>query len=158
MQRGLACLGVLAAVALAPAAVLAQEVIPPPSPALGSNPWQGANPSPMGSEAFGPGGATQQCLQPRALSGAVASNDRDVILRFGRDVFYSVRLARACPALLEAGAHVVNIQRRSELICRADDMELAVAAGDGQVSRCRVASMSRMSTAELTRARAAGQR
>ena len=143
MRRVLVCAGVLLAGVLVSGAVLAQSmgermaslgvVSPPVDPSYG----------PLFDQ---PG---LQCVQARALSGVVASNDREVIFRFGAANFYRLRLNKACPALLEPGAQVVDIKRGSDIICGPGDVELKVAVADGPVSRCTVGSLSRMSTAEV---------
>ena len=151
MRRTLACVGVLFAVVLAPGALLAQTAADRMN-GLGVSP-QPVNPQGIPAS-FGQG----QCLQARALSGVVASNDRDVILRFGRADFYRLKLTSACPALVEPGAQVVDIEHGSNLICVARDVELKVVAGDGAVSRCAAHSLNRMSKAELAAAGAPQER
>ena len=153
MRRALACVGVLLAVAMAPGALLAQTMDERILGATDTTPP--FNPGPSVPPASGDPG---QCLEPRALSGVVAPNDRDVILRFGRADFYRLKLTRACPALVEPGAQVVSIQRDSAAVCLARDMELKVVVGDGLVSRCGVRSLDRMSKADLAAAAATQQR
>ncbi len=150
MRRTLACVGVLFAVVLAPGALLAQTAAERMS-------GLGVSPQPVSPQGI-PSGQGLQCLQARALSGVVASNDRDVILRFGRADFYRLGLGKACPALLEPGAQVVDIEHGSNLICVARDVELKVVAGDGAVSRCAAHSLNRMSKAELAAAGAPQER
>jgi hypothetical protein len=155
-RLALACAGVLSVNVLAPSAILAQYA--PGSFAVGPGgvvaPTNGsAFLSPPAGEnqgyAYNPSGSPR-CLPARALSGVVASDDRKVILRFGSNVFYRLRLTRACPALIAPGAHVVGVTRGNGAdICGADDVELRVAADDGSVSRCNVDRMSRMSQAEI---------
>ncbi len=147
MRRALACIGVLLTGVLAPRAVLAQSMadrmagMGASSPAVNTGPWT----APYANGA--------QCFPARALSGVVASDARDVILRIGRADFYRLRLTRACPALLEPGAHV-DIQSGPTIICGPADLELRVAAGDGPVSRCAADTLSRMSMAEVKAASA----
>ena len=93
------------------------------------------------------------CLRGRTLSGVVASNDREAILRFGRASFYRVRLTRACPALLAPGAHVAGVTRSSGgLICNPFDVELKVVAANGAVSRCTGDTLRRMSATQVSAA------
>ncbi len=148
MRRALACVGVLLAGVLAPGAICAQPMAER-FDSLGVV-TQPVNPT------WGPPTTDRgQCVQARTLSGVVASNDRDVIFRFGRAEFYRLRLTNPCPALLEPGAHVVDIKRGSTvIICDPRDMELKVAVGQGPVSRCTVDSLNRMSTAEVKAASA----
>ena len=175
-RLALACVGVLLAGVLAPKTVLGQGglVIPggggyaiPPSfvPSGPVNPWAPSGPPPEPDTHYGPGPGPGTyfgpepdglgCLRARALSGVVASNDREVILRFGRGVFYRVALTRACPALLGPGAHVAGVTHSSGgLICKSFDVELDVVASDGSVSHCTGDTLSKMSTAEVKTASA----
>ena len=153
MRRALACVGVLLTVGLAPGALFAQTLDERILGAVDTTPP--FNPGPSVPPASG---GPQQCLEPRALSGVVASDDRDVILRFGRAEFYRLKLTRACPALVEPGAQVVSIQRDSAAVCLARDMELKVVVGDGLASRCGVRSLDRMSKGDVAAAQATQQR
>ena len=95
------------------------------------------------------------CLRGPLLSGVVASDDRQVILRFGRGDFYRVRLTKACPALVMTGANVAGVTRSTGgIICNAYDVELKVVAGDGSVSHCTGATLKRMTTAQVAAASA----
>jgi hypothetical protein len=100
----------------------------------------------------------QQCIDGHALSGVVASNDRDVILRFGRGAFFRVRLTRACPALIQPGANVAGVTRGfGGAICRPSDVELKIVASDGSVTRCVGDTFTLMSTAEVKAAAEPGR-
>jgi hypothetical protein len=171
MRPGLACVGVLLAAALSPGAVLAQYQMPSPAPMTsppntpvgppGYTPYNPpANLTYGDSSPFtnaGPEG--QGCLRARALSGVVASNPREVILRFGGNAFYRVRLAKDCPALVKPGANVAGVSRSTGgVICGSYDVVLKVVAGDGSVSRCGAATLSKMSAAEVKAASAPPQR
>ena len=171
MRLALTCAGVLSASVLAPGMVLAQYQMPSPNPMTtppgtpvgppGYTPYNppaqltyGAN-SPFQNGASG----GRDCLRARALSGVVASNDRQVILRFGGTDFYRVRLTKDCPALVQPGANVAGITRSSGgLICRPFDVELKVVAGDGAVSHCTGDTLEKMSKAEVAAASAPAHR
>lgn len=169
----LTCGGVLLAGVLAPGAVLAQSqgpgglVIPggggyaiPPSavPSVPISPYYQSAAPPWNQpptniqdgygNGWGPEG--RRCLQARMLSGVVASDDRQVILRFGGDTFYRVRLTKACPALTMSGANVAGVTRSTGgMICDAYDVQLKVVAGDGTVNHCGAATLKRMTTAQV---------
>jgi hypothetical protein len=135
-----ACAGVLLAGAMVPGASVAQYQAPQ-APGDGLTPYS--------APAWGPEGGAR-CLQAHALSGVAASNDREVLLRFGRDIFYRVRLTRACPALLEPRAHVSSATRSTGgLICNPFDLELDIVAGDGSVSHCTGAAIIRTSAGQF---------
>ncbi len=148
MRRALACVGVLLASLLAPRTLLAQSMadrmagMGASTPAANTGAWT----APYANGA--------QCFPARALSGVVASDARDVILRIGRADFYRLRLTKDCPTLLEPGAHLVDIEHSPTLICGPADVELKVAAGDGSVSRCKADTLSRMSMADVKAASA----
>jgi hypothetical protein len=157
--------GALLAILLTPGALLAQMMSMPsrpgaPSPGADApqgpiDPWWRPPTEPNG--ASNPNGLPQ-CLRARTLSGVVASNDREVILRFGRDSFYRVRLAKACPSLVAPGSHVVGVARSSDGdICDSRDLDLRIASSDGSTSSCRADRLSKMSTAEVTAASAPAQ-
>ena len=173
------CVGVLLAGVLVPRAVLGQGAMggPPtvtipggggwaiPQSAIPSGPvypWAGpSSQQPLEDHGggyyggWGPQGYGSTCLRARTLSGAVASDDRQVILRFGRDALYRVRLTKACPALLMRGANVAGVTRSTGgMICNAFDVELKVVAGDGSVSRCTGATLRRMTTGQVSSASA----
>ena len=170
---GAACASVLLAGVLAPGAVLGQApptitipggggyAIPQSSvPSVPISPYYQSAAPPWGQGEFRPdlqtgfGGnfspGSKTCLPGRMLSGIVASDDREVILRFGRDSLYRVRLSKACPALLMSGASVAGVTRSTGgIICDAYDVQLKVVAGDGSVSHCAAASLHRMTTAQI---------
>jgi hypothetical protein len=100
-------------------------------------------------KAFGFQDGGRRCLQASTLSGVVASNDREAILRFGRDSFYRVRLSKACPALAAPGAHVTSVARGRD-ICSSGDVELKVASDDGSITSCPASSLNRMGGAEVS--------
>ena len=148
MRHALVCVALLAAV-LTPRPVPAQTLedrmagmgqgSPPP---VADGPW---------APPFMP---SPQCFLAGGLTGVVAPDDRDVILRIGRDAFYRVRLSGACPALAQPGAQVLGIGRGASAICRPSDVELKVAAAGGAVSRCGAETLHRMSLAEVKAASA----
>jgi len=168
MRLGLACAGLLLAGVLAPRPVVAQTYIPAAAAPMPPYSMPSGPVGPPGYIPYNPPaeltyGATSpfrdserlRCLRASALSGVVASNDREVVLRFGRDTFYRVRLTKACPALLMAGAHVAEVTHSSGgLICRPFDVELKVVAGDDSVSHCTGDTLSKMSRAEVKTASA----
>jgi hypothetical protein len=174
----LACAGALSAGVLAPGAVLGQQgglVVPggggyavpqsfvpsvpispyyqsatyPPNQAPNIQDMQNSDRNRYGTN-YRPPEANTMCVQARTLTGVVASDDRQVILRFGRDAFYRVRLSKACPALLMGGANVAGVTRSTGgLICDAYDVQLKVVAGDGTVNRCGGATLKRMTVAQV---------
>jgi len=166
MRLNLTCAVLLTAV-LAPAAVLAQAVgnvstggYPASAPAAPN--WSGSSGSgdalmPYGGLDGAAPGSNASCLRASALSGVVASNDREAILRFGQNAFFRLRLSKACPALLQQGAHVVSVTRGGTDICEPDDVELRVAAVDGSISRCGAADFRKMSAAQVKGASAPAQ-
>jgi|WetSurMetagenome_2_1015567.scaffolds.fasta_scaffold233487_1 hypothetical protein len=146
MRRALVCVGVLLAGVLGQGAVLAQS-------RMAGGGAASMPPTPYDAPSYGsqfPHSEGPVCLPARALSGVVASNDHEVILRFGRADFYRLRLTRACPALVAPGAHVVGIAGA----CSASYMELKVAGADGSVSRCAAGAPRQMSAAEVNAASA----
>ena len=168
-----ACAGVLLAAVLIPATVLGQAGPPTmtipggggwaiPMSAVPSGPvypWAGQNTTAEPDTHYGNGdgfqGNGRACLQAHMLSGVVASDDRQVILRFGRDDFYRVRLSKACPALVMTGANVAGVTRSTGgIICDAYDIQLKVVAGDGSVSHCTGATLKRMTTPQIAAASA----
>ena len=173
----LACFGVLLGGVLAPKTALGQGglvipggggyAIPPQNMPQGVPISPYYQPNPFGQQydrqqgvddGYGrslPPQVNRTCLQARTLSGVVASDDREVILRFGRDGLYRVRLTKACPALLMPGANVAGVTRSTGgMICNPYDVELKVVAGDGSTSRCTGATLSRMTAAQVKAASA----
>jgi hypothetical protein len=139
MRLGLACITVMAAGA--PGAVVAQQYSPRPYvPVI-----------PYGTYGLGLDASQgRQCLQSSDMTGVVASNDHEVILRFGRDNFYRVRLSRACPALVGPGANVASVKSSTGgIICNGFDVKLKVVAGDGSVSSCTGDTLAKMSSSEV---------
>lgn len=156
MRRlGLAGAGAMVAGLLAPQAVLAQAQgwSPPPISPMSSFLESQQSPAPV-PPLYGSGTNTgadgSECLYARMLSGVVASDDRRVILRFGADAFYRVRLTKACPALVTRGANVAGVTRSTGgMICNPFDIQLKIVGGDGSVSHCAGATLDRMTTAQV---------
>lgn len=139
----LACAGVLLAGVLTPAAGLGQQ---------GGNPFAALDRQADIHDQTGTGWGPEarSCLQARNFSGVVASDDRQVTLRFGDDTFYRVGLTKACPALAMSGAKVAGVTRSTGgMICDAYDVQLRVVSGDGTVSHCTGASLTPMTTADV---------
>lgn len=166
VRLGPACVGALLAGVLAPGAGLAAAPTggggAPASVSIsGANVlatsqaagyWQdqqATGPYSNSSPAWGPeaGDHSSACVPASALSGVMASDDHHAILRFGRSVYYRLRMNKACPALVAPGAHVVSATRGGAMICEPDDVELKVASRDGAISRCPIYDMSRMRVA-----------
>jgi hypothetical protein len=132
-------------------------------PAEPAGAWQNQQSQPT-SEGYGPNGSNDSgwgpeanlgpspCVPASALSGMASSDELHAIIRFGKNRYYRLRLSKACPALLEEGAHVVSATRGPALICEPDDVELKVVSRDGSISRCPIYDMNRMHTAEAAAA------
>lgn len=161
-RLGLAGAGVLLASVLAPNAVLAQPYpgYLPPGGAFspwgvpnGGPPTAGVDYRPVYVPSDGNPSDGNSCLRASALSGVVASNDREVILRFGGSTFYRARLTGACPSLTQPGAHVAGVARYlPAVICRPSDVKLKVVSGNGAVSRCAAETLDMMTAAQVNAA------
>jgi hypothetical protein len=148
------CIAALLAGALAPGPILAQvSASLPQNMSGGAQGYSAFNPAqvaPYGTSTGSGASYRFMCAKAGALTGVAASNDREAILRFGGGGFFRVRLSKACPALMEPGAHVVGVSRGAQLLCEPEDVQLKVAAVDGTISKCSVSTLSWENASDVT--------